>query len=166
MRLTPVERLLLSNQFQILAALHPEEAERYEELSEILDRGYEALYDRAFEAQFEEPLTAADGQEVIDVLAMYEALQRAYDALPDKGGLPPEAVAFPGFDPRSEHQAGFAKFYCEADGGRFQTVRRLPPDFTSRRPMRARYHAMLHRWQECPDKVHLTAADLARIVAD
>ena len=135
MRLTPVERLLLSNQFQILAALHPEEAERYEELSEILDRGYEAL-------------------------------QRAYDALPDKGGLPPEAVAFPGFDPRSEHQAGFAKFYCEADGGRFQTLRRASPDFTSRRPMRVRYHAMLHRWQECADKANLSAADLARIVAD
>ena len=166
MRLTPVERLLLSNQFQILAALHPEEAERYEELSEILDRGYEALYDRAFEAQFEEPLTAADGQEVIDVLAMYEALQRAYDALPDTGGLPPEAVAFPGFDPRSEHQAGFAKFYCEADGGRFQTVRRRTADFISDQPMRAKYHAMLRRWEACADRTRLTAADLARIVAD
>lgn len=166
MRLTPVERLILSNQFQVLAGLHPEEAERYEELSEILDRGYEALYDRAFEAQFEESLSAADGQEVIDILAMYEALQRAYDGLADKGGLAPEAVAFPGFDPKSEHQAGFAKFYCEADGGRFQDLRRLTPDFTSRRPMRPRYHVMLRRWEATPDKARLTAADLARIVAD
>ena len=166
MKLTPVERLILSNQFQILACLHPAEAERYQELSEVLDRGYEALYDRAFEAQFEEPLSAADGQEVIDVLEMYEALQRAYDALPDKGGLPPEAVAFPGFDPRSEHQAGFVKFFCEADGGRFQAVRRASADFTSQRPMRARYHAMLRRWEAVPDKARLTAADLARIVAD
>ena len=43
MKLTPVERLLLSNQFQILAALHSEEAERYEELCEILDRGYDVV---------------------------------------------------------------------------------------------------------------------------
>lgn len=44
MNLTKSERILLMNQYRILSVLNPEEKERYEELEEILQYGYKALY--------------------------------------------------------------------------------------------------------------------------
>ena len=44
-KLTRVERYILSNQFRILEALYPDEASHFATTREALEHGYEILYD-------------------------------------------------------------------------------------------------------------------------
>lgn len=45
MKLTKVERLILSNQYSILEKLYPEEAEHYHLQKKIVENGYSLHYD-------------------------------------------------------------------------------------------------------------------------
>ena len=55
MKLTPAERLILSNQFLILSKLYPDEAEWYDKAKSVVDTGFEASYDQYF-GYIEEPI--------------------------------------------------------------------------------------------------------------
>lgn len=128
--LTKTERLLLSNQNLILAALFPEQADHYKHVAKVLQRGYTFFYGEVFQ-EIWDGTTPDDARYVVDVMEMYWRLQEDNDQLkgrpPDK--LDPKELTFPGFDGNNESALmGFARYL--KDDGRFNTLRVARPILT------------------------------------
>lgn len=149
--LTDVERLILSNQYAILAKLadSQHEAEEYEKLASHLNKGYSFFYGDALRLQQCERVSDAVQQFVMDVLSMYRALQRVVE----DGSVSDEVKAdliFPGFDGNEEYQyMGFAMALYEQ--GRYPDVfgfNGKDPDFNSHSPTLDLYQRMLSKWIE------------------
>jgi len=96
MKLNLTERWVLSNQYQILGALYPDQAEFYSQAREAVENGYELNYKWITEYIDENGLSSEGCLEVLDILRMFSSLQRAYGRIADKSDVP-EAI-FPGFD--------------------------------------------------------------------
>ena len=71
MKIEEKDRLILVNQYRILASLNKKDEKHYQEKIEILENGYEKLYQNLFENFSSEPLSAKDCNFVMDVLEMY-----------------------------------------------------------------------------------------------
>lgn len=100
-KLTPVERLQLINQFRILELLDTDESKYHTNRREILENGFAVRYSKVFDAAMEE-MDFAEGQYVYDVLDMFQTLHRSFVVLEDKQGLKLEDVRFRGFDGNNE----------------------------------------------------------------
>ena len=72
MNMSHTERLILSNQYEILAKLNPEKADVYQRASTIIERGY-CLQILELEKSFGH-LDLATCQEVLDTLELHHAL--------------------------------------------------------------------------------------------
>jgi uncharacterized protein YfbU (UPF0304 family) len=161
LKLSRVERLILVNQFKILQRLDPQEAKAYERWSEILENGYELEYGDIFRHVYEGTLSDEQSREVMDILDMHRALERAYDALEDKAGIEEYGVRFSGFDGNNEtDQFGYLRHLRET--GRW-TEFKLRDDGNSHMPTLGRYRAMLAVWRTTRDKHELTKDDVSRI---
>jgi uncharacterized protein YfbU (UPF0304 family) len=99
--LTPVERLMLANQLQILEKLDSENAEIYRKDRDIIVHGYTIQYDDVF-TEISDEMSVDECRYVYDVLDLYRVLIRSYDELKDKEGLTPYNVKFQGFDGNNE----------------------------------------------------------------
>jgi uncharacterized protein YfbU (UPF0304 family) len=107
--LTPVERLQLANQFEILEKLNPEQAEIYAARRDIVEHGYSIQYDDVFSDIFDE-MPYEECKYVYDVLDMHRVLINSLNALKDKQGLTLDDVKFEGFDGNNESKRhAFAK---------------------------------------------------------
>jgi uncharacterized protein YfbU (UPF0304 family) len=149
MKLTRVERLILSNQYKILEFLDRQNASDYASRRAIIESGYELHYEDS--AQHISPekhcLTEDDCREVIDILSMFRDLKQSYEALSDKGGVEPWSIEFRGFDSNHEaRQLGYCRFFCDSDGGRFTELNR-GDDFNSHAPILDAYRRMLEVWR-------------------
>lgn len=169
MKLSRIERWFLVNQYRILEKLYPEDAESLAEDREALQRGYEAHYSGMIDFIYkdEHTLSAERSREVLDILSMHRALHYGYDALSDKSGIEPAFVQFAGFDGNDEEEGlllGYARWFCDSDGGRFKELHR-GDDFNSHMPMLGFYRAMLKEWQKSRDKNKLTKDDILRITS-
>jgi uncharacterized protein len=143
MSLSRTERWMLSNQYQILEKLYPEEAESYAEIREAIECGYEAHYE--LPSIYAETMSEEECREVWHILDMFRALHDSYKALADKSGIEKRKIEFAGFDGNSESRyLGYASYYCRHDGGRFSELR---PVENSHMPCLDRYLAMLSRWE-------------------
>jgi uncharacterized protein len=165
MKLSRVERWKLSNQYRILELLDEENAQHHRHAQQALNSGYELFYGWLCEHVYDdgEGLPEKECRYVLDVMTMYEAMQRTYDELPDKSGIEPHFVLFRGFDGNNEGSyMGFAKFFCERQDA-FRHLRRGSDGFNSHMPTRDLYHRMLAAWNESPDKHQLIKDDLIRI---
>lgn len=170
LKLTPVERLILSHQCRILAALYPKERKDFERWSEAIESGYALHYDdRAQHINPEFP--ADDCREVLRILSMFEHLGCAYDVLEDKSGIEEGRLRFQGFDGNDNGDGprlGYVRYLLDEEG-RFgyvkKTIGRSFDDFNSHMPMLDTYRYMLHEWERSADKYRLTRDDLLRITA-
>jgi uncharacterized protein YfbU (UPF0304 family) len=99
--LTPVERLQLANQFEILEKLYPERAEIYAARRDIVEHGYTIQYGDVFSDIFNE-MPFEECEYVYDVLDMHRILINSFNELKDKAGLTLEDVSFKGFDGNNE----------------------------------------------------------------
>lgn len=100
LNLTDTERLILANQYQILARL--EQDDSYETLSENLRDGHSWLYNQTLDMMLSEELSDEDAKYVIEILDIYDTLQSSYENLTDKSGIQKHEVVFPGFDGNNE----------------------------------------------------------------
>lgn len=100
LKLTDSERLILANQYKILALL--EEDSSYQDLSDQLLDGHSWLYSDALDRQLSAPLSEEAQNYVVNVLAIYDTLHFSYRDLKDKSGIDPHKVEFPGFDGNNE----------------------------------------------------------------
>ncbi|MGB8926968.1 MAG: YfbU family protein, partial [Pantoea agglomerans] len=85
MEMTHAQRLILTNQYKMMAMLEPENAERFRRYQTIIERGY-ALQMRELDKEFGE-LSEAICRTVIDIMEMHHALHVSWSNLKEKGEL-------------------------------------------------------------------------------
>src|SRR4028119_2336162 len=135
MKLTRAERWILSNQFHILEALYPDEAETFQKAREVVEAGYELNYDWITEhiSPDNRMLNDEECREVIDILAMFSALKDSFQNLLDTSGLEEQEVTFSGFDGSVEPaQRDYVLFLVDREH-KFLSLGR-GQNFTSERP--------------------------------
>lgn len=165
MKLTRVERWILSNQYRILEALDTDEADSYAEVRQALEEGYEAEYEDFAQHISEHEMSEEECREVTDILSMFSTLHYAYEDLEDKSGIEEWRVRFAGFDGNNEtRQMAYARYFCESGGGRYTELDR-GDGFNSHCPVIDRYRSMLEEWRKSPNPNKLTKVDIVRIVS-
>ena len=101
-KLTCTERLILSNQYEILSVIKNDKS--YEYIAEQLRDGHSWLYSRIFEGISPE-LSQEDTDLVLNILEIYSYIKDGYKNI---GGTVPEIkdtdIEFPGFDGNNEGQ--------------------------------------------------------------
>jgi len=163
MELSKIERLQLYNQYEILKALYPEQQDDYQESQEVLMHGYEYHYDELAQHIDDNTMSDAQGRETIDILTMFESMQRSYDNLQDKSGIEEYRVTFHGFDGNHEtKQMAYARFFCEHGGGRFVSLRK-PSGYGGGVQTLSLYRGMLREFNASAKNYDLTKEDLIRI---
>lgn len=161
MKLTRVERWMLSHQHKILARLDPDKAGRHERIVHMLERGYELDLRREVTVDFEAGVSAEDAELVRLVLDMFLALQRSHEALGSDSPATDTDVVFPGFDGNNEAELlMYARFVL--DGGEFDGLEFN--GLNSHGQYGDAYTRMLTRWHECNDTHSLTANQLSVIL--
>lgn len=163
MNLSKTERLLLYNQYEILKALYPKQEQDYQEAQEVVSHGFEHHYDMFAQHIYDDTMSDDEGQEALDILTMFESIQRAFDALDDKGGINAYRVEFRGFDGNNEGKyMAYAQFFCNQRGGRFVNLRK-PSGFGGGVHELPLYRGMLREWNASDKKYELTKDNLIRI---
>ena len=164
MELNKFERLLLMNQYRILSLLDQSNQDHYDKLREELENGYVASYQDDLFAGIRDGLSVEQSAFVVEVMSMYEALQRCYDALDDKQGIEEERTKFPGFDSDFElAHLGYARFVVEREG-RFSALKPASADFISHTPMVDQYRRMTDVWKLAGNRYELTRDDITAIL--
>lgn len=144
MELTDAERLILANQYQILAKL--EDDDHYALMGETLRRGYKWLYAEHLESSLWPDVEDDKADFVVDIIDIYSAMKASYEQLEDKSGIEAREVEFPGFDGNNEAELmGFANFLLKH--GRFDDVLNKSGN-NSHMPTVEIYGRMLQVWRE------------------
>lgn len=160
MELSIKERLMLSNQFRILEALYPDEADVYSERRIAIEEGYELHY--APDHIYAETLTPEECREVLDILNMYRALHFSTLRDEDPVNLSVDDVQFPGFDGNNEGTLmGYVEYFV-VKLGRFEELN--TGSFNSHAQMLGRYRRMLNVWKEAANKHELTQQEAEQIL--
>lgn len=112
--LTKFDRILLINQLRILEVLCPEDASQLNVQREVLERGYELLYNVNFEhiSDGVNKMTAEESREVWDTMDMFDAIERSMPKDMDVSKFP--MTKFMGYDGNNEGKfMSFAQFTVE-----------------------------------------------------
>jgi len=153
MNMSHTERLILSNQYEILAKLNPEKAAFYQRASTIVERGY-CLQILELEKSFGH-LDLATCREVLDTMEMHHALAISWGNL-DAGAraeVNESRLAFNGYSRSQERElADYVCFLLEVDK-RFHIA------------MRDKYQRMLAVWRQCPRQYKLSIQEIGKILA-
>lgn len=163
MELSKKDRWLLSNQYHILEKLDTGNLAYYSKCREVVENGYELDYGW-ITGHIVDPIAPEACREVVDILEMYDFLQRSYDRLEDKEGIEEWMIEFQGFDGNNEPELiGYAEFIMEKNG-QFQSVRHNE-DLNSHMPSISRYRDMLQKWKASPNKHNLSKTEIIRITS-
>jgi len=162
MELTDAERLILSNQYQLLAKL--EDDDHYALMAETLRRGYKWLYDEYLEQSLWPNVDDDKAEFVVDVLDIYSAMKSSYGELEDKSGIEAREVEFPGFDGNNEADLmGFANFLLKH--GRFDDVLNKGGN-NSHMPTVEIYGRMLQAWRDMGEPTYPYSKEQIRQLLD
>ncbi len=162
MELSKKERLFLKNQYQILAALYPEEKDDFEVLIEILSDGYENEYYEIYEVIFD-PMPKSKGALVIKILSFY----RYIDSNSSPKISAHRYAYFHGFDGNSETDyMTYARFLIEKKKYFSEQEKYFKQNDTmnSHHPMVDIYQRILEKWEKHPDKHNLTEDQILEIL--
>ncbi|EOD56665.1 YfbU family protein [Aeromonas molluscorum] len=165
MNMSHTERLILSNQYEILAKLNPEQAAQYQRASTIIEKGY-CLQILALEKDFGH-LDLATCQEVLDTLELHHALAISWGNLDpaNQGEIAASRLRFNGYS-RSQ-EAALADYVCfllEVDK-RFPELDCPCDELSSDIAMREKYQRMLALWRQCPRQYKLSIQEIRNILA-
>ncbi len=163
MEMTNAQRLILSNQYYLMAKLTPENAEKYKRLQTIVERGYE-LQMREINKEYG-CLVEDECREVIDIMEMYHAMQESNKMLSDeeRNDVDQRRLQFLGFDIATEAQlVNYVRFLIDSEG-LYPQFDKGDHHFNSHVPMLEKYRRMLVTWRNCPRQYHLSAAEFRQI---
>ncbi|MCJ2375379.1 YfbU family protein [Vibrio sp. ZSDZ34] len=163
MEMTNAQRLILSNQYYLMAKLTPENAAKYQRLQTIVERGYE-LQMREMNKEFG-CLVEDECREVINVMEMYHAMQESNKMLTDeeRKDVDQRRLQFLGFDIATEAQlVNYVRFLVDSEG-LYPQFDKADHHFNSQMPMLDKYRRMLITWRNCPRQYHLSAAEFTQI---
>lgn len=153
MKLTKLDvkdRLILINQYKILAKLEPNEANYYKELIEILENGYEIFYS-LLDQWIDNEMPSDKSRFVLNILDLYRALEDLKRKTKDERLLTHRYGNFRGFDGNNESEyLGFTRFLIEIQG-KFQEQKQYYYEndhLNSHCPMTKKYESMLAKVQE------------------
>lgn len=140
--LSPLERRILSNQSQILAALYPNEAENHLRTVKVLEEGFEYEYGDLF-LGFDAKVSTADCIFVLKVLGMYLDFSISD---PANTFVSASDKRFPGFD--GNHESGLLSYarFTMSDPNKFRQLQR--PDYNSHVSLSAKYREMLAKYDD------------------
>lgn len=157
MELSKKDRLILFNQYKILEALYPEEADFYALNREIVESGYKIHYSDISQ-NISNEMNIEDSKEVLNILDMYRALYFSVEEY--KKGVDKKykgiEIKFPGFDGNSEaEQLVYAKFYLHKMQ-RFEELHHSGeyPDYNSHSYTLSQYRKMLEKWKSFGENVY------------
>jgi hypothetical protein len=153
MTLTKTERIILANQYQILALLDKKNATDYDGIREALEDNYPLAYEGFFD-RFSDGLTLDECGFVNEVLAMFDALQRTKVA----------GTQFPGFDGNNETMFMAYARYIRKREGRFDYLEVGSADLNSHFPSVDGYRRMLAAWERHGKSYELTADQAKEIL--
>ncbi|WP_373991914.1 YfbU family protein [Duganella sp. BuS-21] len=162
--MTDVERLILSNQYEIMALLDPQQSEGLNRIAENLRRGHEPLYRTVFQ-QIQPVLAERDTTFVHEILALHGRLSYSYDALPDKGDIEKHSVRWPGFDGNNETEfLSYTRAQC-AEGNFRDALGSNPLEVrNSHMTMTPIYLRMLAAWHQLGEPAQMDLAQIKQIL--
>lgn len=166
-RPTPVERLILANQYRILALLDKDHdnVKSYQLAEQAFVYGYESAYlFNTGHLATENILTEEEGREVSEILRMYDHIQYSHKKLGAKSGIEPHEVVFPGFSGNYESkQLAFCDYLGECKMR--AKIKVTHESFDSHFPMLHKYRSMLSVWRQFRVDTLLTADQIRSILA-
>jgi hypothetical protein len=160
MELSRTERIMLSNQYEILRHLDPKDKKHYDTLLECLKSGYESEF---FElaGYFEMNPSSEIQAEVREILEMFRALGPRRG----EGGMLPAAARFIGFDGNDETKyMAYAEFLIE-DRGLWRELKHEDKDYNTHCETLSSYREMLRHFRNAGDRHHLRAEEIKSIMA-
>lgn len=166
MELTKKDRVLLINQYKILAALYKDDVDHYEELIAILENGYEIFYSMLDE-WVSDNVPDEEGKFVLNILDLYRAIDDVKRSSKDANLSEHSFAIFRGFDGNNETSyMGFARFLIEKQGkySEQKDYLRKNDNMNSHMPMIAKYRKMLDKWQEFGNVYNLTLEQANQIL--
>ncbi len=165
MNMTHAQRLILSNQYDILSKLDPQRAEHYKQCQTIIERGY-GLQMLELEKGFGY-LSEEVCREVLDSLEMYHAMKVSYENLPadERRELAFSRLEFIGYS--RSHEKALADYVCYLLDveRRFPELEKGCADLNSELAMRDKYQRMLNAWKACPRLYKLSIQEIRKILA-
>jgi uncharacterized protein YfbU (UPF0304 family) len=164
MKIEEKDRLLLVNQYRILASLNKEDEKYYQEKIEILENGYEKLYQNLFENFSSEPLSAKDCNFVMDVLEMYgTGMTLSFNNLQTKS-ITKEEIRFPGFNTNEEFKYySFTLFWLETLD-RYAEIQEISNgNYRGIGENVNKYELMIEKWKSF-GKYHLTEEQIKELI--
>jgi uncharacterized protein YfbU (UPF0304 family) len=171
MDLSLKERILLANQYRLLAKLDPDVAALYQRNEEILRNGYRDHY-KALEDTFSDELSAERTNWVNDIVTMYDEIWTGFQALnpEDQTEIGASNIRFEGFHGNSESDLlCYAKFRMRRLWGTlFQNLWDGERSLDTHLPAREAYDRMLatYRQIERPKYRPLTKDEIVRLLED
>jgi uncharacterized protein len=143
LKLTDTERLILANQYEILA--HIKKDDHCFLMAKTLREGYEWLYRHYFDV-LGENLATDKAEHVLNILSIYKDMKDSFSKLSNKSGISEGLLNFPGFDGNNESELlGFANaLQKHASFG--STIGQPAKD--SHIPTTDIYERMIRKWEE------------------
>jgi uncharacterized protein len=143
-RLTDAEKLILANQFEILAALQPDQRNEHQRVAAALREGNESIYGPHLQLT-DTPADEDTALEmVMTILELYDDLKFSYSQLEDPTGIEVTRLSFPGFHETEE--ADFVAF-ADAQRGKFPSVIHPSRNYAEV-AMSEKYNAMIRKWND------------------
>lgn len=163
MEMTHAQRLILSNQYKMMAMMDPENTERYRRLQTIVERGY-GLQMRELDSEFG-VLKEETCHTVINIMEMFHALHVSWTNLKDNQNIDELRVTFLGFDAVNEsHLLGYVRFLVAVENY-YPHFPQGSDNFNAQIPMLDKYLRMLAVWQACPRQYHLSTNEIMQIIS-
>jgi uncharacterized protein len=164
MNMNHAQRLILSNQYEILKKLNPEKADYYQRCQTIIEHGY-CLQLLDLEKEFGH-LDEATCREVIDTLEMYHALKVSYENLLEQEAqeVTPNRLEYIGYSRGHEKElADYVCFLLDVEG-RFPELGKRCSSLNSELGMRDKYQRMLTAWRDCPRHYKLSIQEIRKVL--
>lgn len=170
------ERLILSNQYDILSKLTKDEHEKewYQRQYDVIKNGYETLYEDLLDTIYN-PMSKKECTFVIDIIEVYACITNALQCYTDKKLIEKFHLRkvsnkyiypFPGFDHNDSVEmrySSFAKFFMfRLD--RFCEIHDQKSDYNSHAKMSNKYNRMIVEWKKSEDRFKLKLEDVKRII--
>ena len=164
MKIEEKDRLILVNQYRILASLNKTEEQHYQEKIEILENGYEKLYQNLFENFSNETLSIDECNFVMDVLEMYgTGITLSFNNLGTKS-LTKEEIRFPGFNTNEEFKYySFILFWLETLD-RYAEIQEISDgNYRGIGGNVGKYEKMIDKWKSF-GKYHLSEEQIRELI--
>lgn len=166
MEFTKKERVLLINQYRILASLNKDEEEHYSELIAILENGYEIFYSMVDE-WISDDMPEEEGRFVLEILDLYRIIEDTKRSSKDSRLIEHAFSIFRGFDGNNESEyMSFARFLINQQGkfSEQQDYLRKNDNLNSHMPLVPIYKAMLRKWEEINNRMPLSVDEAISIL--